>query len=203
RARVRGTLVATARALIAENGVAGLRVSDITERADVAFGTFYTHFDTKDDVIEAIVAESVQGLAERIAGMAATFEDPAEQASAALRSFIRLAYDDPEIASLLLNLTKAEARFEMMVWPHAGSVIERGIATGRFTVADSATALMMSVGSTLAILTGVLEGHLGQDADVFFSEMMLLVLGLDRTEAAEIAARELPRIQARPPEADT
>jgi AcrR family transcriptional regulator len=194
RARARAQLMDAARTLIAERGVEGLRVSDITDRADFAFGSFYNHFGTKDDVVDAIVSETVRGLAQRIAGMTAAFDDPAEQASVALRSFVRLAYDEPQLAALLLNLHRTEARFETMVWPHARSVVQRGIDEGRFSVGDPDTALMMAVGSTLAIITGILEGHLGPDCDISFSEMMLHILGLPRGQAAKIASRPLPQL---------
>src|SRR5262245_55095450 len=103
QARTREALIAAAREHIAEHGLEGLRVSDVTERADVAFGTFYNHFKTKEDVVEAVVAETIVGLADSIAE-SGTFDDPAEELVASTRAIVRVAYDDPDLARLMVNL---------------------------------------------------------------------------------------------------
>src|SRR5262245_2560742 len=117
RARTRTELIAAARSLIAEKGVEGLRVGEITERADVALGSFYNQFTSKDEMGEAIVAETVGGIAEALIPLIEEMDDPAEAVSVSNRRFIRLSYEDPELARLLVNLDRAEARFETMVLP--------------------------------------------------------------------------------------
>ena len=54
--RTRTTLVGAARALFEKNGYLDTSVADIAARAKVAHGTFYTYFDSKEDVF-AEVAE--------------------------------------------------------------------------------------------------------------------------------------------------
>jgi AcrR family transcriptional regulator len=56
--------------LFEERGVYATRVEDITERADVAKGAFYSHFDTKDDLIAELVRQGVELLDERYLGRA-------------------------------------------------------------------------------------------------------------------------------------
>ena len=50
RERTRGELVAAAERLVALRGLDALSIDEITEEADVAKGTFYTHFQDKDDL---------------------------------------------------------------------------------------------------------------------------------------------------------
>jgi AcrR family transcriptional regulator len=50
----RTELLDAAEALIAENGADKLTVDAITARAGVAKGTYYVHFSTKDDVLQAL-----------------------------------------------------------------------------------------------------------------------------------------------------
>jgi AcrR family transcriptional regulator len=194
KAQAKLDLTAAARALIAEKGVSGLRVSDITDRADIALGSFYSHFDTKEDIVEAVVAETIGGLAEAIVSLTASLEDPAEEMSVAIRRFVRLAYEDRELAWLLVNLNSAEARFEMMVLPHAFGVLERGIAAERFELEDPSVTLSIMVGSALAVIRGVLDARLPEGADVICAESMLCSVGLESAEAFEIARRTLPEI---------
>src|SRR5262252_10438827 len=42
-------------ALFGERGVAGTRVAEICERADVAHQTFFNHFPTKQDLVRELV----------------------------------------------------------------------------------------------------------------------------------------------------
>jgi AcrR family transcriptional regulator len=194
RARARADMTAAARALIAEKGVEGLRIGDVTERADVAFGTFYTHFETKTDVIEAVVTGAISGLADALIALPASLEDPAERMSVAIRGIVRLAYEDREVASLLVNLDRAEARLERMVGSQARIVIDRGIETGRFRVHDLPTLLVFTISGCFGAMRGILEDRLGEDADVTCAAAIMQALGLGYEEAIEIAARPLPPI---------
>lgn len=62
RRRRRQRLIDAARQVIATKGVANLTVSDVTETADVAVGSFYTYFADKNELIEAAVWEDLQRL---------------------------------------------------------------------------------------------------------------------------------------------
>jgi AcrR family transcriptional regulator len=194
KAKARTDLTAAARALIAEKGVGGLRVGDITDRADVALGSFYNHFETKEDIVDAVVSETLGGLAEAIVSFA-HIEDPAEEMSVAVRRFVRLAYEDRELAWLLVNLNSAEARLENMVFPHARATLERGLAAKRFDMPDPAVALTITAGAALAVIRGALDGRLSEGADVICAEATLCAVGIDRAEAREIANRDLPEIE--------
>lgn len=62
RHRRRQLLIDAARQVIADKGVASLTISDVTETADVAVGSFYTYFADKNELIEAAVWEDLQRL---------------------------------------------------------------------------------------------------------------------------------------------
>jgi AcrR family transcriptional regulator len=192
RARTRESLVTAARSLIAENGVSGLRVGEITERADVALGSFYNHFESKEDVVEAIVADTVRAIAAANTPLIESLDDPAEAASVSYRRFIRLADQDPELAKLLVNLDRAEARSESMLVPEAQKALERGIEAGRFEIADISVALTSSIGGAVAVMQGILEERLPADADIPAAEGVLRSIGVPPDEAQEIARRDLP-----------
>jgi AcrR family transcriptional regulator len=194
RARTRESLVSAARGLIAENGVSGLRVGEITERADVALGSFYNHFESKDDVVEAIVSETVRAIAAANTPLIESVEDPAEAASVSYRRFVRLAGEDPELARLLVNLNRAEARSESMLVPEAQRTLERGVETGRFEISDTSVALTTIIGGAVAVIQGILEERLPADADIRAAEGVLRSLGVPPDEAREIAGRELPEV---------
>jgi len=62
RQRQRQRLIDAAQKIIAQKGLAGLTVQDVTEEADMAVGSFYTYFPNKDALIEAAVWDELQEL---------------------------------------------------------------------------------------------------------------------------------------------
>ncbi len=183
QAKTRADLIRAAREIIAERGLDGLRVNDVTERADVAFGTFYNQFKTKDDIVEAVVAETIVGLANSIADSPA-FADPAQAHVASTLAIVRIAYEDPGLARLLVNLSQAEARFERIIRPQAGALLQRGVAEGVFAIDDLETTLTMSMAAAFEVIHGILDGRLGDRADLTCAEVLLRMAGVPPRRAA-------------------
>ena len=183
QAQTRADLIKAAREIIAEGGVEALRVSDVTQRADVAFGTFYNQFKTKDDIVEAVVAETIVGLAQSVEE-SPEFGDPAEALVASTRAVVRIAYDDPPLARLLVKLEQAESRFERIIRPQAGALLERGLAEERFVIDDLETTLTMSIAAAFEVIRGILDGRLGDRADFVCAEMLLRMAGVTPKRAA-------------------
>jgi len=187
QAQTRVDLIRAAGELIAERGLDGLRVGDITDRANVAFGTFYNQFKTKDDVVEAVIAEALVGLAQSIEDSPA-FADPAVAVVASTRAIVRIAYDDPGLARLLINLEQAESRFARIIRPQAGAMLERGVTSGVFRITDLPTVLTMSIAAAFEVIRGVVDGRLGEGADLTCAEVLLRIAGMDPIDAAKYVA---------------
>jgi AcrR family transcriptional regulator len=191
RARTRQKLTDAATVLISEKGVAGLRIQEITERADVALGSFYNHFDSKQELVEAVVAATIDARAQAIVARMASIEDPAEVVSFACRRVIRIAHDDPALAWLFVHLDRADVLFESMVLPYWVETLERGTRAGRFDVSETQIALTGVTGGALAVMRAVLDGRHGPDADAVFAEGVLRSLGVTHADASEIVGRPL------------
>ena len=73
--RSRAKLLAAATELFAADGIE-TSVADITHRAGLGKGTFFRHFPTKDDLVAAVVGETLNRLAARGTELA-NAEDPA------------------------------------------------------------------------------------------------------------------------------
>lgn len=65
--------------LLRERGYAGLSISAVCERADVAPTALYWHFGSKAGLMEAVIARISGGHAERIRAEAAAAQTPAER----------------------------------------------------------------------------------------------------------------------------
>lgn len=66
KAETRRALKAAARHCFAEQGYAATQVGDIARRARVAHGTFYVHFQTKEQLTDELLVEFNQALVERL-----------------------------------------------------------------------------------------------------------------------------------------
>jgi AcrR family transcriptional regulator len=53
--RTRAALVAAARVIFERDGFVNARITDISEEAGVAHGTFYTYFDSKEEIFRAVI----------------------------------------------------------------------------------------------------------------------------------------------------
>lgn len=192
RERTRRQLTDAGRELIASVGVAGLKIGELTDAADVGRGSFYNHFESKEELVDAVVSSSVGALAEMVSHASYEDQDPAEIVAFAIKRFVRLAYDDPPLAQLLVELNHADALFMHATDPYARVAVEAGVASGRLRVQHDDVIRTGVIGASLAVMRAVVEGRLGEDADVALAESALLVYGLSVDEAAEIARRPLP-----------
>ena len=52
-------MVEAAKAVFARQGVDSTRIQEITEEADVGFGSFYNHFQSKEALIEVVLADTI------------------------------------------------------------------------------------------------------------------------------------------------
>jgi AcrR family transcriptional regulator len=190
RERTRRKLVDTARALIAERGVAGLRIHEITERADVALGSFYNHFATKEALVEAVVGESLSELAAATVPTGDADIDPAEVVAGAVLRFMRLPALAPDFARLVVNLHHADVLFATAVYPYARLAVERGVDTGRFVVSDIEVTVTAAVGGALALIRESLEGRHQPATHVLAS------MGVTGADAAKVLKSAMAREQA-------
>jgi AcrR family transcriptional regulator len=193
RARTRVALLAAARQLFAARGVDRTTIAEIADHADIAIGSFYSYFRTKDELLDALLEDELSAQLRLLERRQAQVEDPAEKISVAHRHLVRVAQTDPDWAWLVVRLEMPER----VVWSVLGGPAERdlreGIRVGRFEVANPRLALTASGGALFAVIHAQLVGEGSRRADVEHAEGVLRSFGLDRADAAEVARRPLPQ----------
>ena len=192
RERTRTQLVDAARKLLARQGIDNTRINEITDEADVGFGSFYNHFESKEAIVEAVLAEAVAAQGEAIDAATASLDDPAEVVAAAHRSLLNLARNDPDWGWLVIRLDLSLSLRSL--GPFARRDLERGIKAGRFRVPDKRVALFATGGALLGVMRDVLDETAPRDADRHHAEGVLRMLGLTAEDAAEVARRPLPKL---------
>jgi AcrR family transcriptional regulator len=197
QARTRAGLIAAARTLFAAQGVESTTIADIAEEADIAVGSFYNYFSTKDELLAALVGQALTEQRHALETRQALVTDPAEVISVAHRHLVLIARHDPELAWLLVRLEVSNRVASAVLRDSARRDLQRGIDAGRFHLANPELALTASGGALLAVIHSLLEGQLTPHADSDHAEGVLRSFGLDPGEAAEIARRPLPELGER------
>lgn len=195
KARTRSALVKAAQQLIAE-GRDQVAILEITQIADVGMGSFYNHFASKEELFQAAVDDALEAHADLLDQLAEDFDDPAEVFAQSFRLTGRLHRLMPEVSRVLLAHGPALIGSEHGLAPRALRDIERGVATGRFTVADPQVALMLAAGGVLALGQSLHDDPSRDDAATTdqMTTDLLRMFGVPESEAREICSRPLPVI---------
>ncbi|OBB64414.1 TetR/AcrR family transcriptional regulator [Mycobacterium sp. 852014-50255_SCH5639931] len=191
--RTRAALVKAAQRLIAE-GKVNVPVLEITQAADVGMGSFYNHFDSKEQLFEAAVADVLDAYGSMLDQLTEAIEDPAQTFATSFRLTGRLFRRHPQESRILLANGLELLSSERGLAPRALRDIKAGVAAGRFDVEDPELALAMAGGALLG-LGNLLRDHPDRDdaraADVV-TENVLRLFGLSADEAHAICQLPLP-----------
>lgn len=190
---------------MASRGPDGVAIREITERADVGFGSFYNHFESKDAIYDALVAEVFEGFGAGLDGLRDHVTDPAEVLAASVRYTLRRGQGEPVWGRLLVRIG-----FSARVLQGGGGYrllrdLEIGVGAGRFSAPDR----LMTFVAVGSIVLGALNAALqhGEAAAAGMkpsgvperaAAIMLRFLGVPVAEAEAIARRPLPPIEAGP-----
>ena len=99
--RTRAALIQAAQRLIAEGRV-NVPVLEITQAADVGMGSFYNHFDSKEQLFEAAVADVLDAHGAMLDRLTESIDDPAETFATSFRLTGRLFRRRPQESEILL-----------------------------------------------------------------------------------------------------
>ena len=94
--RTRSALIRAAQTFVAA-GKLNVPVLEITQAADVGMGSFYNHFDSKEELFEAAVNEVLDELGAILDKLTAEGEDPATTFARSFRLVGRLFRRRPEM----------------------------------------------------------------------------------------------------------
>lgn len=191
--RTRSALIRAAQTFIAA-GKFNVPVLEITQAADVGMGSFYNHFDSKEQLFEAAVNDVLDDIGAILDKLNEGDEDPAETFARSFRLVGRLFRMRPEMSRALLNTGLTLISADRGLAPRALRDIEAATRAGRFTVEDPGLALAVAGGALMG-LGQLLHDHPerdgGESADQVTRDV-LMMFGVPAEEAAEICQRPLP-----------
>lgn len=192
RAAKRAALIDVARRALAE-GRTSISIQELTEEADMGFGSFYTHFADKETLFDAAIVETMETygelidkLAEGLAGMDAF--------ALGVRLTCRLQPLQPEVTRLILNLGTSILLREEGLIRRLRRDLREGFQDGSFTGWNVEHALMAVGGAVLGTLQ-LLDADPELDAAEVADDLclhLLCMLGVPADAAREHALAPLP-----------
>src|SRR6185312_17124168 len=150
KARTRDALIRAAQTLIAE-GRTNVPIVEITQVADVGMGSFYNHFETKEELFDAAVEGALDAFGATLDQLTTDIDDPAQVFAQSFRLTGRLHRRRPDLSKVLLHNGLALTGSDKGLAPRARRDIQAGARAGRFTVRDPELALAIVAGAALCL----------------------------------------------------
>jgi AcrR family transcriptional regulator len=188
--RTRGALITAAQGFMAA-GTPHVPIQDICQAADVGVGSFYNHFETKEQLFDAAIDEALDTHGAVLDALTASIDDPAERFAFSFRLTGRM-FRRPE-SRMVLNHGPALITAERGLAPRARRDIAAATESGRFQVADSKLAMAVAAGALLG-LGQLVQAEPERDADQTADQVtqdLLRMFGLPADEARELCSRPL------------
>ena len=203
----RTRLLDAALRLMAEKGMDSVAINDITEAADVGFGSFYNHFESKEGIFAALVEWVFEEFADTLDRLASGLSDPAEVVAVSVRHTLMRARREPVWGQLLIREGFSVHALNWGLGQRLLRDSQRGISAKRFVVPDHFMCIVSVTGIIFAAIAAELHfaasvtpaiqrqkaSGLGEQN---FAEraatVVLQALGLKRAEAERIAQLPLP-----------
>lgn len=199
KARTRAALIRAAQTLIAE-GRTNVPILEITQAADVGMGSFYNHFETKEQLFEAAVEAVMDAYGQLLDNLTTGIEDPAEVFACSFRLTGRLYRREPELSQVLLNNVLRLLSADTGLAPRVRRDIAAAVDAGRFDVEDLDVAVTMTAGALLA-LGQLLHDQPDRDVEKTtdgVTEDLLRMFGVPRRRAQRISTLPLPDLDGQP-----
>jgi AcrR family transcriptional regulator len=193
---------------LAERGVEGVAINEITDAADVGFGSFYNHFESKEAIYAAVVDWAFEEFADALDRVVGNISDPAEGISVSVRHTLLRARREPVWAKFLIREGFSARALHRGLGLRLFRDIRKGIDAKRFVVVDPLISFLSAGGTVLGSMAIELQlgtppqsaplKELGFSADSLperAATVLLQTLKLGRAEADRIANRPLPTME--------
>jgi AcrR family transcriptional regulator len=194
--RTRAALIRAAQAFLA-SGKSNVPVLEITQAADVGMGSFYNHFDSKEELFEAAVADVLDNHGALLDQLTAGMDDPAEKFACSFRLTGRLFRRQPQESRVMLANGLSLIASDRGLAPRALRDITEAADAGRFHIDDPRRSLAVAGGALMGIGQLLQEDPSRDDAETAdrVTEDVLRLFGLPAREAREICRRPLPDLE--------
>lgn len=191
RERTRQGLIDAALRLFARKEVGEVALLEVASEAEVASGTIYNYFRTRDEVVEAVGIALANEFSETISNLSAEIDSGSRRLAIGVRMFIRRAFADPDWASAVIRVVHFDQAIRSTIAQHVLSDLRAGHEEGVFNYEDEGIALDLVVSCGVGGMRAVVEGRGVENHDIKVAEMVLKALGATPARARKLAQQAL------------
>jgi AcrR family transcriptional regulator len=194
KARTRQALLDAAIRLTADGRADAATILEVTEEADLGFGTFYNYFESKEQLFEEASATVLEEWGVALDDAARHLSDPAEAFALKFRLSGRAGRTHPDRARFLTELGMRALLRPDGLAPRARRDLDAAFASGRLRHPCPDVALAAVAGALLGLLEHQLTdaGDVGDEVVDGVTAGLLRMLGATEADAADLCSRPLP-----------
>jgi AcrR family transcriptional regulator len=180
------SIVAAARAVATEGGMAAIQILPIAARADIAAGTVYRYFPGKTELLGALIANVSEREMTALRASADAAPGPLSALAAAIATFAARALRNRRLTYALIaepvdaDIDAIRLAFRKSLADDFSARIQSAIASGHLPEQDASIAAPALVGALLEGLIGPLAPDLSGDSAKAREAVQMLVLYLLR-----------------------
>ncbi len=197
REETRRRLMKAAYEIIAKRGLEGLVIQDITEAADVGYGSFYNHFASKDAIVEAVIDASRDYAREMYRRLADHASDRSETFALEILACLRLSKADKTwgwfTVRTVLSGEDRRSEIEGQLQRVLDGCAEAGVYRPELEMAYELTMGLLLIG-TLKLL----REDVPDDYPARLARTILTHLGTPEALIKSILAKPFPDLELRP-----
>lgn len=193
RQRTRKKLLDAAYRVMSRVGVEATTINQITEEADLGFGSFYNYFTSKEEIARTVLHEQLSDFSNRMDKMNAGITDPSVRLSRNMRRIFSRTRTDPVWGWFFIRAEYTLQELRSVFWDPHQSNLKEGLTKDIYRFDTSTTtAAHINFGATLSIMRAILEDRADPKAEAETVELLMTLLGVPGEKARELATEVLP-----------
>lgn len=182
----REKLLAAAHSVIGQKGIDGSTIGEIVAEAGVGVGSFYNHFNSKEELAREVFAVMTDEIGAHVRDIVLTIPDPAVATCLAYRALINQAETDPIWGTFIAQLEPSLQLLDSLLRKYALVGLRLGITSGRFEVQDPEIAVTLIHAMVVRLIQELVRGEITSERAHMSAAYPLRMLGVPLEEAAAL-----------------
>ena len=178
--------------MFARQGLDAATIEDITETADVGRGSFYNFFDTKEDLVAAVVDDVIEKLAAFEATAISQYDDPLTALAVSLRSAFHVFLSNEVLGWFIVRTQRISSPVSAKFLGTSAELIEKGRDRYKLKIDNADIAVVVLGGGIFAALEMLLLKRLPRDSVDQVVDHLLAGLGMTPAHRRRVLAVPLP-----------
>lgn len=189
RRQTRRRLLRAGTVVLVERGPAQVTAGQIASAAGVAVGTFYNHFPSVDDFVDAVADDLSRGVEIGRDTLNDIEHDPGRRVAIGVLQLLEMSDADPTSASAFVTLAALRPDFRARIRAIVGQAISDGVEAQRFDVAVGPAAVNAVLGTALQSMRSRVLGETDRDEAPAVARLVLRLLGVPTADIDSIVTQ--------------